>query len=67
MKLAGWRCILFGTSPQLLNDAQVKWYQPVAWIFAYRIKTWHELARLGLRQPVTGQRNEVAGLENSSK
>jgi len=27
---------------------------PVAWIFAYRIKTWHALARLDLQQPVTG-------------
>jgi len=37
-----------------LNDVQVKWSRPVVWIFAYRIKTWHAPARLGLPQPVTG-------------
>jgi len=42
------------TSTWLLNDVQVKWSWSVAWIFAYRIKTWHALARLGLRQLVTG-------------
>ena len=47
----------FDTSSWLLNDVQVKWSQPVGWIFAYRIKTWHALGRLGLRQPVTGYRN----------
>jgi len=36
------------------NDVQVKWSWPVAWIFAYRIKTWHARASLGLWQSVTG-------------
>jgi len=34
----------FDASPWLLNDVQVKWSRPVAWIFAYAIKTWHALA-----------------------
>jgi len=42
------------TSTWSSNDVQVKRSWPVAKIFAYRIKTWHVLARLGLRQSVTG-------------
>jgi len=48
------RFTLILTSTWLLNDVQVKWSWSVAWIFAYRIKTWHVLARLGLRHSVTG-------------
>jgi len=36
------------------NDVQVMWSWPVAWIFAYRIKTWHISAGLGHPQPVKG-------------
>jgi len=48
------RFSLILTSTWLLNDVQVKWSWSVAWIFAYRMKTWHALARLGLWQSVTG-------------
>jgi len=34
------------TSTWSLNDVQVKRSWPAAWIFVYRIKTWHALARL---------------------
>jgi len=42
------------TSTWSSNEFQVKWSWLVAWIFAYRIKTWHALARLGLPKSVTG-------------
>jgi len=38
----------------ILNNVQVKWSWPVAWIFAYRIKTWQARARPGFRHSVTG-------------
>jgi len=44
------RFALILTSTWLLNEVQVK----RTWIFAYRIKTRHALARLNLRQSVTG-------------
>jgi len=45
---------LIVTSTWLSNNVQVKRSWSVARIFAYRIKTWHALARLGLRQSMTG-------------
>jgi len=42
------------TSTWLSNDVQVKRSWSVAWIFAYRIKTWQGLAHLGLQQSTTG-------------
>jgi len=38
--------VLIQTSAWWSNDVRVKRSWPVAWIFAYRIKTWHALARL---------------------
>jgi len=42
------------TSTWSSNGVQMRRSWPVAWIFAYRIKTWHVLARLGLWQSVMG-------------
>ena len=48
------RFALILTSTWLLNDVQVKWSWSVAWIFAYRIKTWHAQAHVDLQQSVVG-------------
>jgi len=40
------------TSTGSWNYVQVKRSWSVAWLFAYRIETWHALARFGLRQSV---------------
>jgi len=50
----GWENPLATRSTRSPIRVQTPYFPDPRLIFAYRIKTWHALVRLGLRQSVTG-------------